>query len=87
MLMFVVARTRLDRYEELRRQFEDGRDVRIILDRREGERRASHSTFGGVNRRRAERRRVAAGIDSHVNPDWCYVNLGWCVVEADEPAP
>jgi len=39
MLIFVVARTRLDRYEELLRQFEDGRDVRIILDRREGERR------------------------------------------------
>ena len=36
MLIFVVARSRLDRYEELRRQFEDGRDVRIILDRREG---------------------------------------------------
>ena len=84
MLMFVVARTRLDRYEELRRQFEDG-VRRIILDRREGERRASRSTFGGVNRRRAERRRVNAGIDSHVNPDWCYVNLGWCVVVADEP--
>jgi hypothetical protein len=34
--LFVVARTRLDRYEELRREFEDWRDVRIVLDRREG---------------------------------------------------
>ena len=34
MLLFVVARARLDRYEELRRQFEDSRDVRIVLDRR-----------------------------------------------------
>lgn len=83
MLIFVVARSRLDRYEELRRHFEDGRDVRIILDRREGERRAQHSTFADVNRRRAERRRVDTGIDSYV-PDWCYGNLGWCVVETDE---
>jgi hypothetical protein len=83
-MLFVVARSRLDRYEELRRQFEDGREVRIILDRREGERRAQHSTFGGVDRRRAERRRIDTGIDSYVNPDWCYGNLGWCVVETDE---
>ena len=39
MLIFVVARTRLDRCEELLRQFADGHDVRIILDRREGEQR------------------------------------------------
>ena len=39
MVLFVVARTRLDRYEELRREFEDWRDVRIVLDRREGDRR------------------------------------------------
>jgi hypothetical protein len=38
MLIFVVARTRLDRYEELRRHFEGCRDVCILLDRREGER-------------------------------------------------
>ena len=31
MLIFVVARSRLDRYEELRRHFEDCRDVRIVL--------------------------------------------------------
>ena len=32
MLLFVVARTRLDRYEELRRHFEDWRDVRVKSD-------------------------------------------------------
>ena len=42
MLVFTVARSRLDRYEELRRQLEDWRDVRVILDRREGERRTPH---------------------------------------------
>ena len=83
MLIFVVARTRLDRYEELLRQFEDGRDVRIILDRREGERRA-HSTFAGPDRRRAERRWIDSEIDSYVQLDWCYANLGWYVVDAEE---
>ena len=29
MLLFVAARRRLDRYEELRQQFEDWRDVRV----------------------------------------------------------
>src|SRR5262249_12122233 len=47
-LIFVVARTRLDRYEELRRQFENWRDVSIILDRREGDRRTGQGTYVGV---------------------------------------
>ena len=77
MLIFVVARTRLDRYEELRRQFRDWRDVRIVLDRREGERRTPQPIFGGRNQRRGERRRVDIGIDS-------FVKLGWSVVETEE---
>ena len=32
LLLSVVARSRLDRYEELRRHFEGRRTVRIILD-------------------------------------------------------
>jgi hypothetical protein len=55
MLLFVVARTRLDRYEELRRDFEDWRDVRVVLDRREGERREPHDMPARVERRRSER--------------------------------
>ena len=39
MLLFVVSRSRLHRYEELRRQFEEWSEVRVVLDRREGERR------------------------------------------------
>jgi hypothetical protein len=58
MLIFVVARTRLDRYEELRRQFQDWRDVQVVLDRRKGERRTPQPPFVGVNQRRGERRRV-----------------------------
>ena len=79
MLIFVVARTRLDRYEALRRQFGDWQDVRVILDRREGERRAPHAGFAGTNRRRRERRRVDIGIDA-------FIKLGWSLVDTDDAA-
>ena len=75
-LLFVVSRRRLDRYEELRRQFEDCRDVRVVLDRREGERRTPRDTFSGVERRRVERRH-------HLNGE-PYLKLGWSVVDTDE---
>ena len=74
MLIFVVARSRLDRYDELREQFGDWRDVRIVLDRREGERRTAQPTFAGLDRRRVERR--------HRQPD--LRKLGWSVVDTDE---
>jgi hypothetical protein len=74
MLVFVVARTRLDRYEELHRELEDWRDVRVILDRREGERRQPHDTFAGAEKRRAERRQP--------QPD--LRKLGWSVFDPDE---
>lgn len=73
-LLFVVARTRQDRYGELRRQFADWRDVRIVVDRRDGDRRTSHPSFAGFNRRREERRRVDIDIDS----------FGWSVVDTGE---
>jgi hypothetical protein len=76
-LIFVVARTRLARYESLRRQFQDSQDVRIVLDRREGERRAPSGAFVGNNRRRVERRR-REGFDA-------YAKLGWSVIDTDEP--
>jgi hypothetical protein len=76
MLIFVVARNRLDRYEELRRQFEDWPDVIIVLDRREGDRRTLPQTFSGLDRRRAERR--------HRLYDQPYIKLGWSVVDTDE---
>src|SRR5256885_489419 len=43
MLLFVAARSRLDRYEELCRHFEDWRNVRIVLGRREGDQRPKPS--------------------------------------------
>jgi len=74
-LIFVVDRTRLDRYEELRVHFEYRRDVRVILDRREGERREPHDTVAGVERRQVERRH-------RLEPS--LRKLGWAVVDTDQ---
>jgi hypothetical protein len=74
-LIFVVARTRLDRYEELLWQLGGWRDVQIVLDRREGERREPHDTFAGLERRRVERRHC-------LEPS--LRKLGWSVVDTDE---
>jgi hypothetical protein len=70
-ILFVVARTRLDRYEMLHGQFGHSREVEIVLDRREGERRALGPTFSGVNRRRVERRKASPDLRK----------LGWSVIE------
>jgi hypothetical protein len=75
-LIFVVARRRLDRYEELCRLFADAGDVRIVLDRREGERREPDVEFSGTNRRRRDRRH-GLSIES-------FRKLGWAVVDTDE---
>jgi hypothetical protein len=53
-LIFVVACTRLDRYEALLRQFGGWSNV-VVLDRREGDRREPYDTFAGVERRRSSR--------------------------------
>jgi hypothetical protein len=74
-LIFVVACTRLDRYEELLWQFAGWSDVRVVLDRRGGERREPHDAFAGVERRRVERRR-------RLEPS--LRKLGWSVVDTDE---
>jgi hypothetical protein len=47
----------------------------VVLDRREGERRESHDTFAGVERRRLERRHR---LESSLR------KLGWAVVDTDE---
>ena len=78
MLLFVVARSRLDRYEELRRHFEEWRDVRVVLDRRKGARRTPAGTFSGADRRRLERRH-------RLDVEHEMRKLGWCVVDTDNP--
>jgi hypothetical protein len=77
MLLVVVARHRLDRYEDLRRRFADSNNVRIVLDQREGERRRSSATFFGVDRRSPIDRRQYFDSDA-------LMDLGWFVIETDE---
>src|SRR5215472_3004553 len=76
LLLFIVARSRLDRYDELLRQLGGSRDVRVVLDRREGERRISYTSFAEAERRRVERR-------YDVNAA-AFLKLGWAVIETDE---
>jgi len=77
MVIFVVARHRLDRYEDLRRRFADSNDVRIVLDRRAGERRRASGTFIGVDRRSPIDRRQY--YDSGA-----FTRLGWFAIETDD---
>ena len=76
MIIFVVARTRVDRYELLHSQFGHSHEVRVVFDRRDGERRIPRATFCGVNRRRMERRQTSLDL----------TKLGWSVIEIVEPA-
>ena len=76
MLLFVVARIRLDRYEELRQHFADWRDVGVVLDRREGDRRELDRTVVGAERRQGHRRHRPNGEPS--------LKLEWCMVDTDE---
>jgi hypothetical protein len=55
--------------------FGHSHDVKIILDRRESERRAPGPPFSGVDRRRGERRKAPPDLRK----------LGWSVIETDEP--
>ena len=77
MLLVVVARHRLDRYENLRRRFENSNNVRIVLDRREADRRRPSGTFIGVDRRSPIDRRQHFGSEA-------LMDLGWVVIETDE---
>jgi hypothetical protein len=54
---FVVARTRLDLFVAIRRQFRDDRTVYVLLDRREQDRRFKPNLVGVPERRSSDRRR------------------------------
>ncbi len=79
MLVFLVGRTRLDRYEELGRRFAGWRDVRVVLDRREGDRRGAGRQYEGADRRWRQRRRRPR-VEQELSL------LGWSVIDTDEAA-
>jgi len=72
-LLYIVSRERSDLYDLLQRSFADVPWVRVILDRRFGERRAPRGATE-EERRRSERRQrdVSRALDS----------LGWALVRA-----
>ena len=54
--LFIVSREQLDLYRYLSREFSREADVRVILDRRYGERRVGREPRMSRERRRADRR-------------------------------
>lgn len=71
--LYVVARDRLDLYEELSRTLADQPDAQVILDRRIGDRRQRPGART-PDRRQAERRRAQPAVDANLR------SLGWTVV-------
>lgn len=60
--LFIVARDQADLWDHLRKDFADDKEVRVILDRRRGERRQRAQPHEG-QRRRDDRRRASIGTD------------------------
>ena len=73
MLIIVVACTHLDRYEELLWQFGGWPDGKVVLDRREGERRGPSDTSAG-----AERLREKEGDGRHTRRKMTGTGMGIC---------
>jgi len=72
--LLIVARDRVRLYEHLRRTFASNRSVRVLLDRRDGDRRANPQPAA---ERRKEDRRTRPSIDSQLGA------LGWSLVLLD----
>jgi hypothetical protein len=69
-LLFIVSRSERQRYERFQAAFADDPDVRVILDRRYGERRQRNAP-PGVDRRLKDRRSL--DIEKHI------LQIGWTV--------
>ena len=70
----VVSRDRRDLFEELSQQFREVPDVRVIFDRRIGQRRRANPSPKTDNRRRGERRQFRTDLRL----------LGWMVTSPDQ---
>jgi hypothetical protein len=58
----IVRRDRQDLFEEMCREFKDAPDVKVIFDRRIGERRRTTLARVSDNRRRSDRRRYRSEL-------------------------
>jgi len=78
MLLFIVSRTHVGRYDKLSRTFNGHPHVSVLLDRREGERRRRiEARAGTIERRRHERRQ-------RVHVERTLQMLGWTIVDTEE---
>ena len=74
--LFIVSREQLDLYRYLSREFSSEADVRVILDRRYGERRAGDALRAPRGeRRRAERRARQDVRDQITTLGYAFVRL------------
>ncbi len=71
-VLFVVSRELPERYESLAYSFNGDSDVKVIFDRRRGERR-QRRIAPSVERRREERRSTAR--------DWLLRSVGWVRID------
>jgi|GraSoiStandDraft_34_1057297.scaffolds.fasta_scaffold2162139_1 hypothetical protein len=74
-LVFIVSRERLDLYESLRKALWNEPDCEVLVDRREGDRRAHPLTIATGDERRARNRRERIPVDNEVR------ECGWAVVK------
>jgi hypothetical protein len=64
--LFIVSRQQPDLYSYLLREFSEEADVRIVLDRRYGERRQPKERRNGNDERRSADRRAQTDINSRL---------------------
>jgi hypothetical protein len=75
-IIFIIARERPDLYEYVVKGFEDVPQVKVIYDRRLGERRRGSGDAPGPERRRGDRRLHRERDDLR--------GLGWVLVRAED---
>ena len=87
-LLFVVSPAALDQYEYLKRAFANDKRVRVILDRRSGERRKAPSARD-AERRRADRRSRSMIDDQLRRQGWAMVRVELSVATENriDPVP
>lgn len=73
-MIFVVARDQPVLFETLRREFASDREIEVVMDRRQGERRQTAVPYA-EERRRAERR-VRNDVETQLR------SLGWALVRS-----
>jgi len=74
--LFIVAREQTDLFSYLAREFSSEPDVKVIIDRRQGERRARQARAAAEENRRQRERRLKAEIEGDLSTlGYAFVRL------------